>query len=87
MITAIDRDGSALLDGEWQIAFDEANVGKRKQWQSLTEPPAEARPITVPSCWEEIEPALQQLELLLILCLAYGLMHIQGGEHSQLGCI
>ncbi len=56
MIAAIDRDGSALLDGEWQIAFDEANVGKRTQWQSLAEPPAEALPIAVPSCWEETNP-------------------------------
>lgn len=56
MITAIDREGSVLLDGEWQIGFDEGNVGKREGWQSLAEPPAQALPISVPSCWEEINP-------------------------------
>ncbi len=56
MITATDRDGAVLLDGEWQIAFDEANVGKREGWQQRDTPLADAAPIAVPSCWEEIKP-------------------------------
>ncbi|MFQ5809093.1 MAG: glycoside hydrolase family 2 protein, partial [Armatimonadota bacterium] len=45
-----------LLDGEWAIAFDPENRGKAEGWQSLTEPPADAQAIAVPSCWEETNP-------------------------------
>ncbi|MCX7016416.1 MAG: hypothetical protein NTW86_28305, partial [Candidatus Sumerlaeota bacterium] len=45
-----------LLDGEWQIVFDPENKGRRENWQALPEPPSGARPIRVPSVWEEINP-------------------------------
>ncbi|HJN17912.1 MAG TPA: glycoside hydrolase family 2 TIM barrel-domain containing protein, partial [Armatimonadota bacterium] len=57
-INHLDRAAPAqiLLDGEWRIAFDPENRGKADGWHLLPEPPAGARPISVPSCWEEIEP-------------------------------
>ncbi|MGD8238864.1 MAG: glycoside hydrolase family 2 TIM barrel-domain containing protein [Armatimonadota bacterium] len=45
-----------LLDGEWAIAFDPENRGKMDGWAGLPKPPADAQAISVPSCWEELNP-------------------------------
>ena len=45
-----------LLDGAWNIVFDEANEGRAAKWHLKENFGAlETRDITVPSCWEEIE--------------------------------
>ena len=45
------------LDGEWSIAFDPANTGRDGRWHTKDgfAKLEKARPIQVPSCWEQIE--------------------------------
>ena len=43
------------LDGEWQIVFDYDNVGSGAWHQKEVFQGLDSRPISVPSCWEEIE--------------------------------
>ena len=45
------------LDGEWQIIFDKANIGKTEQWteSSVFDDQDSIRSINVPSAWELIE--------------------------------
>ncbi|MEW6360450.1 MAG: sugar-binding domain-containing protein [Planctomycetota bacterium] len=44
------------LDGEWAIAFDPNNIGKKEGWQDRTDTPPGASPIAVPSCWQTLRP-------------------------------
>lgn len=48
---------SLSLDGEWEILFDRANVGREAEWFADEVFCAQSgiRPITVPSAWELIE--------------------------------
>lgn len=42
------------LDGEWQLAFDPENVGKREGWQHAF--PKESEKALVPAVWELVRP-------------------------------
>ncbi len=44
------------LDGKWRIVFDPENRGKEEKWFALSEPPRGGQEITVPGCWELINP-------------------------------
>jgi arylsulfatase A-like enzyme len=51
---APDRE-TVPLDGKWGIVFDRADEGRAASWWTNDAAFAAARPIAVPSCWEETE--------------------------------
>ena len=42
------------LNGEWTVAFDEKNVGKKQGWAKTF--PAKSQPVPVPGVWEQVRP-------------------------------
>ena len=54
-VAGVDAREVLPLDGEWGIVFDRADEGRAASWWTNDAAFAAARPIAVPSCWEETE--------------------------------
>ena len=54
---AQNENSEFSLNGEWEIIFDHNNEGKSQKWyyNQNFEKHSDKKPITVPSCWEEME--------------------------------